>query len=372
MNNNTTSQLPLSHVIDWCRELAATNSFKWKHKFSVYLYLAFYGPVTVSGMGLNVLTLVVLHRMARTSASYYIIKVLAVYDAMYSACAFCLYPLRTARVYHILGDLVFRVDDYAYGWEFITVTVGLYAVFVLVRNWCVVLLSFERLVVVAFPLKSRLFWTRSVVNAALVVVNLFAFVARFPSIVPRNPLRWRRCNPQPNSYYFMMRDGRYQFTQTALFLGWIHFTDYWVTLVAVCGVPILSLIAINTALIAVLFAGKIRQNRLLTSNEIPPPPSSLNKEKHILKMAASVVIAYMILESPHLFHRLYRAGLLGHGGQFSTEFLKLAIGGTLVDSNVNFYIYCLTNAKFKVTAHYLVVEMPSRKCREFPCSLYNR
>ncbi len=175
-------------VIDPCqyvRDIPMTP----KSVFDVYSSIAMALP-TLIGILLNIFTMVVLHKM--NHRSYYLVKVLAVYDVMFLIAVFIMFPLRTMYT-HITRGGMYTGEEYRFGATFLYTAGLLFILSLFLRNWCIVLVSFERFVIIMFPLKSRQFWTPRVVNCILCLLNVFGFLASFPFMLPQFPVYWITC-----------------------------------------------------------------------------------------------------------------------------------------------------------------------------------
>ncbi|XP_074660574.1 uncharacterized protein LOC141913034 [Tubulanus polymorphus] len=341
-----------------CDEWRA-RTVKWEYEFSVYLYLGLYGPTSFSGIVLNVFTLIILRRM--NNAVYYLIKVLAAYDILYSVSVFFMFPLRTIHIFNALGDIIIRRDDWYYGWEFIYPFIGFYRVFLLIRNWTVVLISFERLVVVLFPLKHRLFWTRKTVNAILFILNVFSLLVYMPNFIPAWSLRPVSCTAGLATFV-KHKEG----SVNPIVSAWWRFSDNTGSSYLTAIVPMFKLIVINVVLITAMIVSRLKR-RFIVSKSTP----TTAKEQRALQMAFAIVLNYIACESFTFFDRLYYKGYIRVRffkslSQYESTMVlrKIAIGLTVFDSCGNFFIYFLTNNTFKRAVQDMCVLSPAKSRKQ--------
>ncbi|XP_074645817.1 uncharacterized protein LOC141902074 [Tubulanus polymorphus] len=328
---------------------------KWTLKFGVYMYVGFYGPFSVMGVVINLFTLLILRKL--NNAVYYLIKVLAVFDILYCLSVFVLYPLRIIHLFSTLGDIVLRRDDWHYGWEFIYTSIGFYYYFQLVRNWSVVLLSLERLVIVVFPMKARVFWTRKLVNRLIGFVNFVSLVTFLPSFFPTFKLKPLRCKHTGLPTYVTRGYSIWYDMMGCVLRVWFRFRDGVGTSVLSVIAPMATLIGMNIVLVLALIIDKYRRQKLTATSSEDNAKSS--REQKVARMALAVVFIYIVFEFLTFLEKLYYSmgkplPMWNLEGIDEVESLmiyrKMAIGLTVMDSCANFFVYCLTNGNFRNAA----------------------
>ncbi|XP_074657270.1 uncharacterized protein LOC141910477 [Tubulanus polymorphus] len=343
-----------------CDKARAELPIRLEYKISVYLYIFFYGPATISGVVLNVTTILVLKKMNKDI--YYLLKVLAIFDICYSSSVFVMYPLRAIHLYVHLGDTVLRIDDWFFGWEFTQVALGPFYIFQLIRNWCVILISLERLVITLFPLKSRVFWTRKVVNCVIFLLTVFSFLCFIPSFILDRALVPQRCI----HYSPTLGQGRFFPFFHRIFGHWKARLEGWQgTLINIIA-PMIALFAVNVVLIVALIVNKFSGIGKSRSAAIKNQTSN-TLELRALRMSFALVAVFVGCESLLFIGRMQRAGFaipdtpIADLNVYESRMVqrKIAIGLTVVDSCMNFLVYCLSNSKFRLA----VVELTTQKCK---------
>ncbi|XP_074647714.1 uncharacterized protein LOC141903492 [Tubulanus polymorphus] len=352
-NISTTFEPTVTTPGDWCAWTVKNRPFKWNLQFSVYMYIFCYGPVTILGIALNVVTILVLKKM--NNEAYYLIQVLAIFDLSYSLSVFTMYPLRTLHIYIHLGEVLFRIDDWYYGWEFIQVALGPYRMFQQIRNWCVILISLERLVVTIFPLKSRLFWTRKVVNSLIFLITAYGVLVYLPHLVPERGLEPVGCI-EGGPGVTLVRGSN--LINSALIGRWNDFAEGWEGTISSIVVPMCSLIVLNIILVISLIIIKLSSGKKLNKSAA----SSL--ELRVLRMSLALVASYIICESSIFIEKMgyynkFEIKIHFPGLNSEASYLiyrKLAIVLTVVDSCLNFFVYCFTNNKFRLAVKILSIK----------------
>ncbi|XP_074645981.1 neuroglian-like [Tubulanus polymorphus] len=80
--------------------------------------------------------------------------------------------LRTGLSATSIEHSIACANDWNFGWIFISVAMPFFYMFQMTRNWCTVLLSLERLIVVLFPIKSRQFPKKRISTWAMAFILL--------------------------------------------------------------------------------------------------------------------------------------------------------------------------------------------------------
>ncbi|XP_074657150.1 uncharacterized protein LOC141910315 [Tubulanus polymorphus] len=316
-----------------------------KYFYHIVFYAGICGPIALAGLVLNSLSIAVFARL--NNKAYHSINILAIVDMIYSTNSFFMYPVRAIYVYAILGDLVFRWDDWRFGWEFIVWTWPLLWPLHLLRNGCVVVVSVERVLVIVFPLKYHKFWKRWVIDCIVSMIAVFGFIIYINLMPNRLPGLWKWPCLKPKQFAYTVywrhnppgviktpviqfRRGefipKFPFNHRAVFNGVL---------------PISILISINFVLLAFYFRSKYQRSKLTATQ------SKSTSDMALFRMVVAVVFAYIALEIPTVANSI---GPLAKIWSFKQFGQKIAMATSWLNSVVNFTIYCATNKKFRATA----------------------
>ncbi|XP_074658672.1 galanin receptor type 2-like [Tubulanus polymorphus] len=320
----------------------------WYTRFSFYLFAFVIFPVCAIAIVVNILTLVVLRQLDNSSA-YRGIKILAVFDLLFSLDMFFMYPVRIVRVHHTLGEALFRFDDWTFGWDISTVTLPFFFPLLLLRNWTVVLVSVERFLAVRFPFTHQNILKTKIVVVVVVVFGLGSFGLFWHFIAPdRSPSLWRWRCLKPGQYAYVLEGKTLlepEIKQKYAVPDRYSFTIGGVVL------PIVGVIVSNCLLMTALKSAKKQRGKFVNATTMSRTSTqSAQQSKQILKMVTIVVIFFFVCEMPGSVDRLlvlFRVDTKFLSVETKMVFRKLALLLTIVDSCGNFFIYCLTNARFR-------------------------
>ncbi|XP_074661121.1 FMRFamide receptor-like [Tubulanus polymorphus] len=322
---------------------------KWDYQLSVYLYIFVYGPLTVVGIFLNIISLFVFHRLQ--NSIYFTIQILAVYDTLFISCAFLMYPFRIIYLYIVLGDLILRFDDWHFGWEIILPVLPLFYSFQTLRNWTVVVVSIERLIVVSFPLKHMVFWRRKTKICLSLFLALTFVVLHWSYFFPKNiPIQWNWPCLKRGQYAFTIWLNPKRYIVFVYDYTLVHRISYFLYLIGTILAPFMILMISNILLVFFVWRAKRLRAKLISTD-------SQNKQEQILlKMVLSIVAVYIFLEFPASIDR-FRAIVPFMNERIAMAIRKIGYVLTMGDSSVNFLIYCATNDSFKLVARQMFLKL---------------
>ncbi|XP_074655682.1 uncharacterized protein LOC141909195 [Tubulanus polymorphus] len=325
-------------------------------KFSIYLYIFVYGPITLFGICLNIATIVAFRKLR--NSVYYAVEMVAMFDLLFSVAAFTIYPLRSIYIHIVLGDLVFRINDWHFGQEIITVILPFFNVFQMARNWSVVVVSLERLLVVLFPLKIKTAWKKSTMNAICASYTIMSIATNWKYFFPlRIPGLWKWPCLKPGQFAFTsLLDREYVIEPPYNYEFPMHL-EYQLFIFGTVGLPFLILLTINVCLVISVFVAR-KKRKLLTSVK-DTSNKKAGQEGQVLKMVIAIVVIYFMCESPGCFDRLFFF-LFNDIIPFYAQMIvrKVALAFSVLNSSLNFFAYCLTNAKFKMTVKAMIRRNP--------------
>ncbi|XP_074661564.1 G-protein coupled receptor daf-37-like [Tubulanus polymorphus] len=320
-------------------------------KFSVYMYIGMYLPACVMGIAFNIFNILVLGKLK--GAMYFLVKCLAINDLAFSIAAFVIFPLRTIYIFAVLGDILFRRDDWFFGAWFIYLGTPFFYIFQTTRNWCTTILSFERLIVIMFPMSSRNLPKKVISTIAMLVVGAFAFAFHFVHFLPYQrmpsigcPARW------PYVTHF---SGTYDLIPPKIYIFWRwHISDEYMFLWFTVTAPLAILVVMNVALVAAVLFRKFSRR-----SELGVKDDSSKNELRVLRMVMSVIGVYIVCEGLGFLDRMNSWNWFKITNKKSQMILrKVSLGFSIIDSSVNFGIYCLTNEHFRKQAIDMVERLP--------------
>ncbi|XP_074651541.1 uncharacterized protein LOC141906200 [Tubulanus polymorphus] len=212
------------------------------------------------------------------------------------------------------------------------------------RNWSIILISLERLVVVAFPLNYKRIWNSKTLGFllfAIIVTSIFSNWNHFvPDVLPG---LWQ---------WPCLKSGQFAYTiffaetpVTRFSVPRVQYNDvYLLYVIGTVALPYLMMCVINTALVVALNLASKRRKEITTIDK------SSGKDVQILKMVGVVLAIFFICEAPAVIERL--EGLirgketpLTHEQRMAMR--KFALALSMFDSVVNFFAYCAVNRSFK-------------------------
>ncbi|XP_074658343.1 FMRFamide receptor-like [Tubulanus polymorphus] len=283
--------------------------------------------VCATGLICNYLSFIILRRMySSVVATYYLLSILAVVDSIYLVLSFCYYNLSDLNGlwkfgfinYHYL-DPVLLAPYPRYYTSVAQLTGKMY------RNWLIAMISIERWLQLSFPLKSRALITPKRCKFAVVGLFCFCFIT--------HAYHW----------HFIILKSVYNDCPlfNRMMLGQAVHSDGQVisrlmNITFIVAMPFIFLSITNIALIRILIKATSRRKKISQSSSVG------TGDMQATMLALSSVIIYLICESPTIADRILI--MVGIRNMYLSP-LKPVL--SQVDSCVNFFLYCLSSAKFR-------------------------
>ncbi|XP_064622818.1 probable G-protein coupled receptor 139 [Lineus longissimus] len=311
-----------------------TAKFTYTHN----MYVFGVGCICIVGLILNVLNARTFAVMEKgKSLVLYLLRILAFSDGAVLITSFVIFPLRHTVARIVNGDDVFIKGDLEIMPYIYFPVETPYFISVEVRNHMMVLLAIDRFIKLIFPLKGKLIATRSNANKAIVFIVVLAFACNL----------WRYwwmyvgkntdpCHPDDQDRVKRRGPGQ---------LG--YYIDWAMYIAVLFAVPLLLLLILNLAVIISLISNmaKTRQLRTTDSNEAAQHQLSV--------MTACTCTLFLICELPACIDRVGQIYVALAGGaaywRIGGFIRKAGLLLTVLDSSLNFFIYMLTNRKFRST-----------------------
>ncbi|XP_054724056.1 G-protein coupled receptor dmsr-1-like [Uloborus diversus] len=314
---------------------------------SIHGYLTF--AVCIFGITANVLNIIVLSRKNMVSPTNAILTGLAVADmlVMFSYLPFTFHN-------YIRKDLEEK-DKFSYGWTVFTL---FHAHFTVVNHtissWLTVTVAIWRFIAVSFPANTTIWCSMARAKFAIVATYVLCAIFCLPVYLTFTVSKFRGEEGQ-----IMYRVDFSEIAQRHDRL--LEKMNFWIFSVITKLVPCVALTGLSLGLIKVLYETNKRRQRLKNRTEVD------RTHDRTTRMLLAVLLLFLLTEFPSGLLALL-SGILG------TDFFNnvyLNFGETmdalaLVNSAINFIIYCSMSQQFRNTFAYLFV--PSWFKRTSPTS----
>ncbi|KFM66935.1 putative G-protein coupled receptor, partial [Stegodyphus mimosarum] len=301
---------------------------------SVHGYLSF--AVCLFGITANVLNIIVLTRKNMVSPTNAILTGLAVADmlVMFSYLPFTFHN-------YIRSDLDEK-DKFSYSWTVFTL---FHAHFTVVNHtistWLTVTVAIWRFIAVSFPANTAVWCSMARAKCAIVATYIMCALFCLPVYLTFTVSKFRGEDGQ-----IMYRVDFSQIAQRHNRL--LEKMNFWIFSVITKLVPCVALTGLSLGLIKVLYETNKRRQRLKNRTEVD------RVHDRTTRMLLAVLLLFLLTEFPSGLLALL-SGILG------TDFFNnvyLNFGETmdalaLVNSAINFIIYCSMSQQFRITFAYL-------------------
>ncbi|XP_074641414.1 FMRFamide receptor-like [Tubulanus polymorphus] len=316
-----------------------------RHAVSVFIYyvnVALIGPVAITGVILNVINIIALNRQRMAAAAVFMLEFLALLDIGVLITGFIYFVLR-----YMYGNRgVSKHGFYYSGWGFnlsLALKIDpLYNALLQTRNWCLVLISVDRLIVILAPLKAKIWSTRKNAIKSIAVLVVFdvvlrvlnsLYVQKFHLTLGTNlctgetHLKARKISPLNPATIYAIENASY--------------------IVCFVTLPLILLIIINAVLITSL-AKSQKSRESMTQND----QRVTSGHKQATKMIVGIITVFIICESAPSIDRLAKL-FLKHGYPRAIEIKlnylrRISLFLVIADSSLNFFVYFFSNFKFRL------------------------
>lgn len=296
----------------------------------------------------NLLILYVLHKDTSHNSNTVLMQALAVYDLFFLTHTMLYTVLRSVypttgalKAYHDIGPYIVAFD-LPFGWTAQTGTI-----------WLTMLLAVDRYIAISRPFKAMVICT--VVNArkAIIITTVIALLFNLPRF-PHYYLVAMYTNSNATFVAHIKTQLPYWNTDVYHYLYHIALTMIFLFII-----PLISLSVVNMQLMRALRSARERRQSM-GANSSP-------RRHHNVTIILNVVLViskFIMCETPDLI-----AGVIGaFESVAATEafliFSPIKEMMLVLNSTLNFYIYCIFNSRFRQT---LAHECPCCRCCCQPC-----
>ncbi|XP_064641542.1 FMRFamide receptor-like [Lineus longissimus] len=308
-----------------------------KNTYAQYMFVYAIGPVCISGIILNVLNIKTFTKINKDKLlGVYLLRCLAYSDITVLSTSFIIFSLRRLLGQIITGDHVFHA---IYG-EF-EIIPHLYYAFVIpyfislqVRNHMMVLVALERFLKLTFPLKAKTISTQGNANKAIVFVIILAI----------------GCNIWRYWWFYFTTEGE---GDNPCFPSGItrlkkhpegDEADRMVYLTIMFVAPLGLLLLLNIVVITSLMKSLSRSQQLSKTND-----KSQAAQHQLSLMTGCICTLFFICEVPACINRIVAPILVKNSvlWEIGVTIRKAGLMLITLDSSSNFFIYLVTNRKFR-------------------------
>lgn len=299
----------------------------------IHFYLA--SVVCVFGVISNILNIIVLTRKNMKTSTNFILMILAISDGLINV-IYVPYLI-------IQNDLSYKSAQYTYAFVVLTM------MFHTVSVWITVTLAIFRYIAIQFPLQQMRYCNKKRIKLTVALVIFLCIFISIPNTL----------NYKIKSTEFMNKSGYFLVMSDHNVLGIkLSTVSFWIVAVMVKFLPSLLLTIFSVLLITALRRSNKRRYKLCytvdkstcTNNgTIPKLQQHLNKGNGATKLIITVVVLFVLTTLPQailnllsgiseaVFYHVYV-----HVGDLMDDL-------TLINSAINFLIYCTMSRKFRST-----------------------
>lgn len=317
-DNNLNSVVRLAKTI--CKDVYSPNSDEMRFQFWVSAVLL--SGVALFGILGNILSMVILSRPQMKSSISAVLFGLAACDTLLIVTSVLLFSLPTVYPYtgHLFG--------YYYVW-YPKLTLFIFPMAMAAQTastYLTITVSFERFLVVYFPLQSRRWLNYERARIYVILILLFSFIYNIPRFL--EPMVLEDQHPTYGTIYCI--------AGTALrnHVVYINFYVHWMYLIFICFIPFATLSFFNIMIYRQI--RKANKERLRISR-------SEKREISLAMMLICVVIVFLVCNILALVLNMLEAFYnitLDNVNQISNLLVT-------INSSVNFIIYVIFGEKFK-------------------------
>ncbi len=297
--------------------------------------------ICIFGVVCNILNVIVLTRKHMTESPYTYLMGLALADLGLLVLAFVGTALSTR-----LGDGVYfwKVYDGFIFYPFANV-------FANSSVWVTVLLTVERFISVQFPLRAKDLCTRSIARRSIVCIILIAIFINIPRFFCQNIIE-----KPAGSGKFVLQSSDFEMSQFYQVVTWLY-------IIVIHLIPLIIISSLNCCLICALYKAQrhrhILQEPFLKSTLVL---QNSREQRRLTVTCIAIIILFLICIIPSAFSNRPVAMLLFSRGRSLLQFTNSlfyrvlkAVTNMLVvmNSSLNFIMYCVFNHKFVITLRYL-------------------
>ena len=290
----------------------------------------------------NISILIVLHKDAVRTSNAIFLQALAIFDSMFLTYVLLYVVLRTLASYTGALQGYTAINSYIVaivlpiGWTSQTCTI-----------WLVMVIAIDRYIAVSRPLKATLWCTTK--NAKRVVVIVFVAAVLF------NAPRW------PHYYYVGFISGKNKSGGTTFISHLVFDVNFWnedlyskiyhitLTFVFLFIIPLTIIIVLNVRL-ALAIKAAMRKRQQMTNSVRPGGASQkVDSSTNVNLMLVIVISIFVICELPDFIAAIVgamdaKSHLTGYG-----YFAAVKESLLVLNSAINFYIYCIFYKRFNKT-----------------------
>ena len=290
------------------------------------------GIVCILGMAGNILSFIVLTQAFGRSPMFYVLRAVAVSDALFLFSVFLIQTMVNMYPYTGLVEWCYRHRGYIqyFTWPLLMTTQ-------MSTVWLTALVSVERYIAICYPLRAACYCTLSKMRRAVIAVFLFSAVYNIPRFF---------------EFRVLVSENTIDKTAVGTHLAYRYLYSCILYSLVLFFVPLAILIVLNAKLLLALESGRKQWQRLSCNQK---------REQVITVIPLAIVIMFFICGTPALIVNIVDSmypEIYGAYPQFIT-FIVVANLLVVLNSACNFIIYCLLGRKFRRR----LMELCSCHCR---------
>ena len=294
------------------------------------LYMFAIGPIAVTGLFLNVLNIFALRRIKSHSNAFFMLRCMAVSDIMYLIVCLVYFPIRHVYLLVVSGDEVYKRNDWFLGTEILFVVDPLYHLFLIVRNWIVVVVTTERLLNIVAPLWAKTAITRFRLKLVIGFIFLVAFSYRIENYFTRKLVRGINECTGESTLFIRAPPGRNEI-----------FHRIYVSMVVV--VPQCVIYIANVILIVSLRKSAQKRLKMAGSDQV----SHINSQRQAIIIVLAMSTVFTICETPACIDRFLNFGSIELATSLTRVLRSASLVLNILDSTMNFFAYCASSRPFR-------------------------
>jgi hypothetical protein len=307
--------------------------YKDVYAFTFYLYAFAITPISLIGVVFNMVNLVVLGNMHKTShTSVFLLRILAACDLFFLATCLIYFFVRPIVVFINTRIEVFARRDSFIGSEMTYASTPFYFSALQTRNWLIVLITFERFLNIVFPLWTRAKCTKGNLTKIAMFITSFSLLSNCPRFWFPLSNNINPCTGLPEL--------------KLSFPNWYGTYDPYHYIILLVLVPLFLIYIMNVVLLVAVRRATSRRAKLTASGQKDQDDRA---HTQATLMVISILVLFTICESPASLDRL--ASLAGvkfaDDSLFFTFGRKIGLLLVVVDSALNFAAYCISNRMFR-------------------------